>query len=214
MTTRVVFCCAALAALCSVSRAERIHIMGVVANYVTARDAVDIEIWLDRAPDLTREFVTLEGGNGLNVGVKFKIDNRDAIPDRLNLTTGRVGGGGPMQERVFVPDIPTQTRQEQRDSEMRHIIAMSFPADTLRFDEFTPNASGELRFVWAASVQYVHDGHAQLDHANGWSTVDAHELVHAPEPSSLVLIGLSHLLWLPRFRQLCRKRRSAEYEAA
>lgn len=201
-----------LALLCitSTAQAGRIAIEGVVANYVTARDTVDIEIWLDRPLEPGNgEWLWFTGGARQTVsngedGPFFYLANRVfgsplATPlDYFNLQTGRRSLGGIADSLIRVAQH--SSREEMRDSEMAYITSITVPADTLLLDSFAVDG----RFPFVVNVSYMHNGIRGHDSVVGESTRDAPRLIHAPEPPSLVLLGLA-LIWLPRLRQRCVK---------
>lgn len=195
---RAILCAAALVSLCSAARAERINIVGVVANYVTERDAVDIEIWLDRPLDMERERLTFGGSrNGDANGVRFSFAN---ATDSFNIqVTERANGS--VVSRVTTPDVPYVSDRAIRQGELRDIIATTIDADLIRLNDIV---SGDMRFVYGANV--VSSGEL-VANVWGYSTVNAPHDTAVPEPAAVVLcllgvvgLGVHRLVRRPRLR--------------
>ncbi len=147
--------------------------------------------------------------NGLN-GVTFGFVNRlpgtgPSVPpvDYFTLTTGRPINGS-MTERVVTENIDVLRRNSVRDGELRYIVSTTLPSNLIRLNE-AMNDDGT--FLFSSSVSYLLDnGQRDTDSAWGYSTINSPRNVSIPEPSSLVLIGLAHLVWLPRLRKRWRER--------
>lgn len=204
--------------LCSAVRAERIQIVGVVASYVTARDTVDIELWLDRPIEPARgEWLWFTGGGPFTVssgedGPLFNIVNRtigspSAAPlDYFNLQVGRRQGGGIADSSIST----TQhiERQQLRNGAMAYGTVFTLPADSINFDAFARNGT----FSFKAIAQFNNNGAFGTDVVLGVSTVNSPQATHAPEPSAVALLGvgvvglLVHLVRRPGFRERRVKR--------
>lgn len=217
---RVLACAAALVSLCSAVRAERIQIVGVVANYVTARDVVDIEIWLDRPLNVQTDFLSFTGatpdllkGNG-GMGAVFGFSNgtrwTDDIRPEFDLTTRLYTGTqqNPIpQPRVITEDIPVLRRDAIRLGELRHVVSISFSADAINLDDMRLDPANVFLFnvnVYTPSE----NGDFWRDSVSDYSTIDRPIVTHAPEPSTFVLLGIAaiHLIGLPRLRHRFGKR--------
>ena len=204
---RCVLLCACALLWPAMLRAERIQILGVVANFVTARDAVDFEVWMDRPLDMSREWLDIQGGNGNNNSVIFNAKNREGIVPRdfFVLTTGRYLQGSLIDVQA-TSHIPVDVRQRQRNDVPSTVYSFSFSTAEIRFDDFTPDAAGEDRFVFQVAAHYVHNGYGGYDKVDGWSTIDDPQLIRTPEPSSFALAGIGvvallvHLIRRPGFR--------------
>jgi len=214
---RVLACAVALLSLGSAVRAERINIVGVVANYVTARDAVDIEIWLDRPLDMQRETLLFAGGDGALgnsiPGIVFTIKNGSlqTPTDYFSLNTRRATSHplGQVWVESTTRPVEHESAEAIRDGELRYVVGFTFTADTLRLDDMLLERPNEFRFT--STVTYTDDrGYIADDYVSGIATVNSPELIHSPEPSSLVLLGLAHLIWLPGVRKRFRERRVRE----
>lgn len=179
----VAFC--AIVSLCSAARADRIQIVGVVANYVTARDAVDIEIWLDRPLDMERETLLLRGGPehvlGGSLGIDFYVQNgtRREPADEFSLLSRNYLTTPPELASTMLPDVAVEPKA--MDGETRYVAAMSIAGDAIRLPEMQLNAG---RFVYVANV--YQDG-GLIETVHGTSTVNAPRDTAVPEPSSVVL---------------------------
>lgn len=211
---RSILCAAALVSLCSAASAERIQIIGVVANYVTARDAVDIEIWLDRPLDIEQEWLAFVGAHSTSESrPAFRIENRTpgVIPtaqptETFTLLSYRKEQGSRVEvaERAgIVPAI------DARDD--MHTVAFSFAADELRLHEIFPDPFSGLDTFAYVAMSYTVGGEVQAI-VHGTSTINAPGDTAVPEPSSVVLLALGvvcvlcHLVRRPRFRERCVKR--------
>lgn len=220
---RSLFLCAvALASLCSAAQAGQIRIMGVVANYVTAQNVVDVEIWLDRPLDMRTEWLSFGGGHpyvvdGTFDGPMFGFGNgpTNAPPlSYFNLSAWRRTNGS-VTDRTTISDIPITHMEIDRNGVASHVMVATLLADDIRLASIIPDNAGRLTFAFSTTLRFINDnGHLDIDSVSGISTVNSPRLIHSPEPSSLVLLGLAHLIWLPSARQRFRKwraRREADW---
>jgi hypothetical protein len=209
----------ALVSLCSAARAERIQIVGVVANYVTARNAVDIEIWLDRPLDMQSEWLSFGAGKSAVMsgadGVRFSFSNgpvNQPPRDYFDLVASRRVSGS-VVERETIDRFPVDIEERMRDGNMRHVISASISADDAWLDQIIPDHYGQSTFTFAATVRFINDnGYLDTDSISGISTVNAPTLIHTPEPSTFILLGIAalHLIAIPRLRVRRAKRQAIE----
>lgn len=210
---RFIVASCALLSLCSAAQAGQIRIMGVVANYVTAEDVVDVEIWMDRPLDMRTEWLSFTGGHpyvvdGTFDGPMFGVKNGTASApiERFDIASWRQVSGSQL-DRVVREGVLFAHDEVVRNGVVRHVMSTTLSADELLFDQIT--AGNNRQFAFKAVIRFVNDrGFWDQDYVSGISTVNAPRLIHSPEPSSLVLIGLAHLIWLPRLRRCFRKRRA------
>jgi len=199
---RVVLCCV-LCTLGSVAHADFIQITGVIANYDTMRNRVDIEVWLDRPfdpalgeyvrfsghhnwyPDFSSTQFQLCNCHGRNVfdSFRFALETFDMPPDR----------SGKLNEQVTM-DIPVTMTERMREGEMRTVVSTSLSTDAIRFDDFTPADSGRDEFAFSATVQSKFNGRFATDVVGGTSTINAPRLITSPEPSSVAIAAIGVVL--------------------
>lgn len=189
---RFIVASCALLSLCSAVQAERIQIVGVVANYVTARDAVDIEIWLDRPLDMQEEWIAFAGSHSTSESrPAFRLENRTpgAMPqarptETFTLLSYRKEQGS----RVEVAER-NGIEPEVESMGERCSYAFSFDADELRLHEIFPDPfSGRDTFAFVA-LAYEVGGEVQ-SRVHGTSTINTPRNAAVPEPSAVVLCVL------------------------
>jgi len=211
---RAVVCCA-LCALGSAARADFIQITGVVANYDTQRDVVDIEVWLDRPFDpALGEYVRFSGhhnwypdfsstrfelcnchGRDVFDSFRFALETFDMPPDR----------SGKLNEQITM-DIPVTMTERMRDGEMRTVVSTSLATDAIRFADFTPADSGRDEFAFSATVQSKFNGRFSTDVVGGTSTINAPRLITSPEPASVAIAAIGVVLLCVHLRRRPRSR--------
>ena len=203
---RSLLCAAALVSLCSPVVGERITITAASATYVTARDAVDIEIWFDRPVVLPDDWFSFGGWEPYPNG---RVKDMFAIRSDGNIPA--------------VPNDPFAIVRVSYDDRSRIVgeVYSGVAAHEFSGNLFTatiPFAETGLanpRFEFVANAFSVSNWSEPLF---GFSSIDE-RVIHTPEPSSVALAALGavllgfHLVRRPRLGIRSTKRHGSRKPA-
>lgn len=201
---RFIVASCALLSCCSAAQAERIKILSVAVTHFTQRDTVDIELLLNHSFTPGVDHFMFTGGDGwwsygLPGGHSFRIQNGGIAAPTEDFTVAlrRHPAQGVDELVSREPTPPVTIRDVMEDGVMRHSIAMSFPTESLAFDQMDMRR-GYFNYIVTVLIDGASDGVSGISETN---TVH-----HTPEPSSVALLGvggvllLVHLVHRPCFR--------------
>ena len=201
---RSILCAAALASLCSAASAERIYIEAASATYFSRTNTVELELWFDRSIDVPGAYIAVGG---------WRVDEATRHEESFSISNSWVT----RTDRFVASAIEVDERGELVRNEImreltrplsgnRFVIQIPF-ADTGLSDPLfrmgaTVNGSVNPRDTMGLTFDVM-------------STIDD-RVIHTPEPSTSVLLGLAaaHLIWLPRLRKRFGKRHVGRERAA
>lgn len=188
---------------CSAASAERIYIEAASATYFSRSQQFEIKVWFDRPIDLTADYLSFFARP---VGERWQDESLSLRNDGF---AGQIDATMEVRHTEY-GERPTPSSERPRlhrdmglapYSNDGRVLTVTMPfSQTGLLDpmmNFSLSAIGGAASggVWASALE-------------GQSSINDRS-IHAPEPSTLMLVAAAHLLWLPRLRQRFGKRHVA-----
>lgn len=193
---RFIVASCALLSLCSAVRAERINIEAASATYFSRTETLQLELWFDRSVDVPGAYIAVGG---------WRVDEATGHEESFSISNS----WATRTDRFVASAIEANERGEViRNEIMRELTR---PLSSNRFVIQIPFADTGLSdplFQMGATVNGSSNPRDTIGLTFDVMSAIDDRVIHTPEPSTFVLLGLAaaHLIWLPRLRKRFGKR--------